>query len=276
MRPVLRRGFTIFVMVVILIPVTYMVVIHTNAITGEADPLSFVPVNSSTVISVKDGNGQLIIFSSNSESGYVFHEYPGFLYRLIKNHNLNVLPNVTFSQVTEFRGIPLYELSNLPILSLVANTSLRNALDKLNVTNSTLNGAGTAIYFANPDKNIFVMGSPVTVRSAISQAGVAKTINPLHSMINSSADISFIIRSPVPGYIQQITGNLTGDSFSIAVRFSQSIYAADFFALYLLSLLGKGIVIVPLDIYTDEVIVNLNYIEFLPVFSLIQNAFGGI
>ncbi len=276
MQRALRRGIAIFIFLLALTPVSYLVVAQSAAVTAEVSPLLFVPQNSSEAISINEGHNQLIIFASSTESGYVIKSSPWFLYSLIKHHNLNVSTNITFSKVTDYMSVPVYKLSNVQPLSLVLNSSLRSSLAKLNVTSTTVSPLDSAIFFSNPETNIFILGSLNTVKSSLHQYLTHKGPNQISSSLNITAGISFVIRSPVQGYIEMVSGNLTGSVFAIMVHFSQSLYTADFFGAYLLSLLGKGIVIVPINPLTDEMLVNLNSIQYIPIFSLLQNSMGAI
>lgn len=276
MQPVLRRGLTVFITLLILSPVAYLLAVQTRAVTEQVSPLDFVPRNCTEVISINEGQSHMIIYNASSEIGYILKTSPWFLYNMIQKHNPKTNTNITFSQATVFHATKIYRLSNIQPISIVANSSIGNALDNLNVTNKTVVHSKSALFFSNPRSDIFILGSLGTVERSLHQSISRDTGSPIYSSLNTSAAISFVIRSPIPGYINHISGNLTGNTLSVKVSFSHSLYAADFFALYLLSLLGKGIVIVPVSIYTDEMNVNLNSMQFLPFFSLLQNALGGM
>lgn len=276
MQQALRRGITISVILLALAPTTYLVAAQTPSVTLAANPFSFVPHDASAVLSINDGSSQVIIFRVFDSTGYVIRSNPGYLYNLIKKHNLNFTSNATFSQVSIYDNAHIYELSNVTPISIIANTSLQNALGRLGADNSTVNSTGSAIYFTNPDNNIFILGSLQTVKYSLYQRSTGLYHGFFSSVLNDSASLSFAVRKPVSGYIDLITGNLTGHTLSVMVSFTQSLYAADFFGLYLLSMLGKGIIIIPVDTHTDQMLLNLDSVQFLPIFSLLQIGLGGL
>lgn len=276
MLPALRRNLTVVVILLMLAPVSYYVAAQSVDITSNLNPLDFIPQNTSAALSLREGHNQIIIFKTPSETGYIFRADPSFVYGLISQHNLNFSSNITLSEYSQYYSTAIYRLSDVQPISILENTSLRIEMQKLEANNTTILPSNSAIFFSNPGSNIFIMGGLPTVRSSLSQwARGADGKNP-YSDLNGQASLSFAIKSPVKGYIEKITGNLTGHILRVMVTFSQSLYAADFFALYLLSLLGKGVAIIPQSSITDEVTVDLSSIQYLPVFTLIQSALGGL
>lgn len=276
MLPTLRRNFTVVVMILILAPVSYYVAVQSASSTHNLNPLSFVPQNSTAALSLSEGRNQVIAFATPNETGYVFRANPAFVYGLIMQHNLNFSSNITLTKFSEYYSAVIYRLSNVQPISIVANTSLRIALQKLGANNTTALPSESALFFSNPGSNIFVLGGLASVRSSISQWASAKGAGLKFGGLDMNAELSFAVKSPVKGYIDKMTGNLTGHTLSVMVTFAQSLYAADFFALYILSLLGKGVVIVPQNTVTDKVTMNLNSVQYLPFFGLVKSALGGL
>lgn len=276
MKSAIRRALTVAVILVIISPVAVVLGLQTKAVTSAVNPMSYIPHHSNEVMSISYDQNRLILFSTSSGTGYVFQTNPWIFYSLLHHNNPNVTSNVSFTEVTHFLEIPVYKLSNLQPFSILSNSTVQSAMGQLNVTSGKFDPSTHTLFFSNPARNIFVFGNLSTVESSLSQHSTSSASGPFDSLLNTSAEISFMIRMPSAEYIQQVSGNLTGNTLSILVHFTHSVYSADFFALYLLSLLGNGIIIVPVNAFTDQMILNMNNIRFLPIFSLLQNSLGGI
>lgn len=270
----MRRCLTVAVILVIITPVAVVLGLQTKAVTNEVNPMSYVPNYSNEVMSLSYGQNNLILFSTSTGTGYIFHANPWIFYRLLNHNNLNFTSNVSFSRATVFLEIPIYKLTNIQPFSVIANSTVQNELTELNVTNGNLEPTSHTLFFSNPANNIFILGNISTVESSISQHSTDGNSGTFSSFLDNSAEISFLIRLPTGGYIQQISGNLTGHTLSVLIHFTQSFYSADFFALYLLSLLGKGVVLIPVNASTDLMLLNMNNIRFLPIFLILQNTLG--
>lgn len=274
MKSAIRRGITVAVILVLITPVAVVLGLQTKPVTSEVNPISYVPNSSNEVISLSYGQNHLILFSTSTGTGYIFHASPWIFYGLLDHNNLNVTSNISFSRAAVFQAKPIYKLTDIQPFSVIANTTLRNEIAQLNVTSSSLEPPNQTLFFSNPASNIFILGNISTVESSISQHSSSGNSGPFSSLLDTSAEFSFLVRMPSGGYIQQISGNLTGHTLSILVHFTQSFYSADFFALYLLSLLGKGVILVPVNAFTDLMLLNMNNIRFLPIFLILQNTLG--
>ena len=276
MQTEMQRWVIVAVILIIMTPVAVVLALQTPKITGEVSPVSFIPHASRDVLSINDGQNRLIIFSSSAGTGYIFRASPWYFYHIIQNHNLNTSNNISFSEATNFLGIPVYKLSNIQPISFFADPLLQHEIVDLNLTGKKIAIPGPSIFFSNPANNIFVLGNLSTVQTSLLQYEKNQYPQGLNKLTDSTAEIEFIIQSPAQEYIQQITGNLTGHTLSIFIQFSQSIYSADFFAIYLLSMLGKGVIIVPVSANTDLMLLDINNARFLPIYTILQSALGGL
>ena len=272
----MQRWAVVSVILIMMTPVAVGLALQTPKITSEVSPVSFVPHASKDVLSITEGQNRLIVFSSSNGTGYIFRASPWYFYHIIQNHNRNISNNISFTEATSFLGIPVYRLTNIQPLSLFADPMLQQDIAELNLTGKKIAIPGPSIFFSNPANNIFVLGNLSIVQTSLLQYAKNNSPHGLQQLMDPTAEIVFIIQSPAQEYIQQITGNLTGHTLSIYIQFSQSIYSANFFALYLLSMLGKGVIIVPVSPNTDLLLLDMNNARFLPIFSILQNSLGGL
>lgn len=238
------RFLPVFVILMILFPVTVLIYSQNNGISENSNPLNLIPYRASFIGYVKNSITNMFFFRYENYSGVV-------MVVNVLNISYVLPPLINYSNSGKLT-IETY-FQNIPIFKIKLNESQYSEGIKKIIYNS-FNLGSNITYFASPDPGTFVLGSlPSIICSLNSQTkGVG---NPLLDYLNFSDQVSFIYNN-LSSKIIHISGNSTDGIMSIFIVTS-NIRNAVYLSALLQYSLGPAFLVLP-ELDTVFILTSLN------------------